>query len=238
MQRVKLEFVGLVALMGVFALSGCQVNPDRAASIGDFSIDHADVDAMVNTIQNDLENAKKPAEPYGDVRRAVVEFALFNELARRYAKEQGVSVPAIDYAAAARQTGLPADDPFVRLSAEATALRTGLLARARPGTPTEADYREVYDRYKALAGDQASTYEEVRPQMTALPDIATGVGLRDELLAAASRYGVVVNPRYAPLSVPLTALPIGSDSNGQPMGQLTLVSLPLGDQGTGAVRDV
>lgn len=231
MQRVKLTFVGLVALMGVFALSGCQANPNRAASIGDFSIDHADVDAMVDTIESDLKNAQQtlPAEAYGDVRRTVVEFTIFNELARRYAKEQGVSVPATDYAAAADQIGLPADDPYVRLSAEATALRTALLAQAKPGTPTESDFRETYDRYKALAGAEASTYEEVRPQLAALPEFQTGLGLRSELLAAATRYGVVVNPRYAPLSVPLTSL-----SNGQ----LTLVSLPLGDQGTGAVRDV
>jgi hypothetical protein len=38
-----------------------------------------------------------------------------------------------------------------------------------------------------------------------------------------------VNPRYSPLSVPITTL-----SNGQ----LVLVSLPLGYQGTGAVRDL
>ena len=231
MQRVKLTFVGLVALMGVFALSGCQANPNRAASIGDVSIDHADVDAMVSTIESDLKNAQQalPAEAYGDVRRTVVEFTIFNELARRYAAEQGVSVPATDYAAAADQIGLPANDPYVRLSAEATALRTALLARAKPGTPTEADFRETYDRYKALAGAEASTYDEVKPQLAALPDFQNGLGLRNELLAAADRYGVVVNPRYAPLSVPLTTI-----SNGQ----LTLVSLPLGDQGTGAVRDV
>jgi hypothetical protein len=231
MQRVKLMFVGLVALVGVFALSGCQADPNRAASIGDVSIDHADVDAMVTTIEADLKKAQQnlPAEAYGDVRRTVVEFTVFNELARRYAADRRISVPAADYAAAAGQIGLPADDPYVRLYAESTALRTALLAQVKPATPTEADFREAYDRYVALAGAEASSYEEVKPQLAALPEFQTGIGLRNELLAAADKYGVVVNPRYAPLSVPLTSV-----SNGQ----LTLVSLPLGDQGTGAVRDV
>jgi hypothetical protein len=231
MQRVKLAFVGLVALTGVLALSGCQANPNLAASIGDVSIDHADVDAVVATIENDVNKAQQslPPEAYGDVRRTVVEFTVFNELARRYAKEQGVSVPAADYAASATQIGLPADDPYVRLNADATALRTALLAHAQPVAPTDADFHETYDRYKALAGAEASSFEEVQPQLASLPDFLSGLGLRKELLDAAKRYGLVVNPRYAPLSVPLTSV---SD------GQLTLVSLPLGDQGTGAVRDV
>jgi hypothetical protein len=231
MQRVRLAFVGLVALVGVIALSGCQANPNRAATMGSLSIDHADVDATVAVIEADLAKAQQnlPAEAYGDVRRTVVEFTVFNELARRYAKERGIALSAPDYAAAAEQIGLPVEDPYVRLYAESNAYRTDLLAKAKPVTPTETDMRETYDRYRALAGDQAESYDTVKAELLKLPDYQTGLGLRDELVAAAKRYGLVVNPRYSPMSVPLAAL-----SNGQ----LVLVSLPLGDQGTGAVRDI
>ncbi len=231
MQRVKLAFVGLVAALGVLALTGCQANPDRAASVGNVSITHADVDAAVAAVEADAATAQQnlPPEARGDARQLIVGLTVFNELARRYAKERGISVPAADYEATASQVGLPASDPYVRLSADAQVARQALIAQAKPGTPTEADYQETYDRYTALAGAQAVSYEEVKPELAKLPEFINGLGLRNELTAAANRYGLDVNPRYAPLSVPLIAL-----SNDQ----LVIVSLPLGKQGTGAVRDL
>lgn len=234
MQRVKLTFVGVVALVGVLALSGCQASPTLAASIGGVSIQNADVDATVATIEDDFAKANKqlPPELHGDVRQRVMLATVFNEVARRYAKEKNIPVPAVDYNAAAQQFGLPASDPYVRLNADTQVLLSTLLAAAKPATPTEADYHEAYDLYRAAAGEQASSYEEVQPEIAALTEFNTALGLRQELVAAADRYGLVVNPRYSPLRAPVLQVQTsGGDA-------LTLLTMPLGNQGTGAVRDL
>ena len=84
----------------------------------------------------------------------------------------------------------------------------------------------------AAGGGQIPSYEELKPQLQALPALGEGIGLRTELLAAASQYGLVVNPRYQPLEMPLAAVTSGQS-------QVVLVSLPLGTpSGSPAVRDL
>ena len=60
------------------------------------------------------------------------------------------------------------------------------------------------------------------------PQYAAALGLRDELTAAAGRYGLQVNPRYTPHEFSLLSAV---------QGQVTLVGVPLGDQSAGPVRD-
>jgi hypothetical protein len=88
--------------------------------------------------------------------------------------------------------------------------------------------RDVYDRFSALAGPGAATFEQIRDELLRLPEYGEALALRDALIAAADRYGVTVNPRYQPLDE-FSLHVVGN-------GQLVLVSLPLGQQGTGAVR--
>ncbi len=224
MQRVRLGFVATVALVGTLALSGCQHDPDRAVQIGDVTVDNAEVEATADRFATALANSEQPIEdPVGAVRQSVVQLTVFNELARRYAQEKGITLPEPDYASSAQSLSAPEDDPYVRLEAETSAYLPALRAQATPQTPTEAEMREVYDRYAKLAGEQADTYEGVRTELLRLPEYAQSLGLRTELLAALDRYGLTVNPRYTPLEFPLYALA---------QGQLVLVNMPMGDQGT------
>jgi hypothetical protein len=223
MQRVRFGFVAAAALVGTLALSGCQHDPDRALQIGDVTLDNAQVEATADRYASGLANSGQPVEdPVGAVRRSVVQLTVFTELALRYAQEKGITLPAPDYAAAAEALGAPEDDRYVRLNAEASAYLNALRAQATPQTPTEADMRLVYSRYVELAGEQADSYEGVRTELLRLPEYAQALGLRTELAAALDRYGLTINPRYAPLEFPLYSLA---------QGQLLLVDMPLGDPG-------
>jgi hypothetical protein len=91
---------------------------------------------------------------------------------------------------------------------------------------------DAYDRYRRAAtnaGVEPVAYEDIRAELVATPEFAQGIGLRNELDAAAQRYGVEVSPRYQPLESPIWA---------PSQSQLVLVGLPLGEDTGDAVRDV
>jgi hypothetical protein len=232
MPRVrKLMLVAVVALVGGLTLSGCQNSPTTAVTMNGFSMQNSDVDNTFATVEGDVRKGGQQinTESYGDVRQSIVRFTVFNEIAKRYAQEKGYPAPTPDYNAMAQQIGLPPEDPFVKLYADTQAYHDLLTSKAAPATPTEADLREAYERYRVAYGDQALPYDQIKPNLQGVPEFAQAIGLRNELMAAAQRYGVSVNPRYAPLEMPLLSVP---DSN------LDIVALPLGDQGSAAVRDL
>jgi hypothetical protein len=244
MQRVKFALAG-VAVAAALVLSGCQNDPEQAVSMNGFSLREQQVERTAEEIEADvkvlIEEAKRQGQQVnegpirGDLRLNVVQLTVFNELARRYAQERGYQVPAPDYASIATQIGLPADDPYVPLYADADAYRNLLLANVAPATPTEADVKAVYAGYRRLQEQSGQpggyTEEELKAQIVTNESFRRGLGVRNELMAAAQRYGLVVNPRYAPLEFPLAIV-------RTELGPLTIAALPLGDQGTGAVRDV
>jgi hypothetical protein len=224
MQRVRLGFVAAVALVGTLALAGCQHDPDRALQIGDVTMNNADVEATADRFATQVANSPRTIEdPVGVVRRSVVQLTVFNELARRYAREKGITLPQPDYAASAQALGTAADDPYARLNAETSTYLSALRQQATPQTPTEADMQDVYGRYVELAGADAAPYDQIKQALLELPEYAQALGLRAELQAALGRYGLTVNPRYTPLDFPLFAVS---------QGQLVLVNMPMGDRGT------
>jgi hypothetical protein len=230
MQRVRLGLVAAAALIGTLALSGCQRDPDRALQIGDVTMDNSQVEATAERFGTVLANSPQPPEdPVGLARRSAVQLTVFNELARRYAQDKRIAVPEADYAASAQALGASAEDPYVRLNAETSAYLMALRAQATSQTPTEADMQEVYARYVELAGAEAAPYDQIRQALLGLPEYAQALGLRTELLAALSRYGLTVNPRYTPLIFPLYSVSAGPPTN--PV-QFVLVNMPMGDQGT------
>ena len=248
----RLASVAVMALVGGIALAGCQATPPRvAAQVGDFSITNEQVDRIVQQIDDEVAAARRKQaqadpsatpspldevrglakEQVGDVRATVVQLIVFDEVARRYAAGKGLSLPAQDYKTAAKQFGLSESNPYIKLAVDADGYRTLLLGKAQPVAPTEADLREAYRKVIA-SGGQYPSYEELKPQLQAVPELGEGLGLRNEMLAAAATYSVVVNPRYLPLEMPLAAV-----NGGQ--SQIVLVSLPLGaSAGSPAVRDL
>lgn len=254
----RLAPVALLALVGGLALAGCQSTPPSiAARVGDFSITNEQVDHIVDQIDDGVAQARRKqaadqaaaqAEPgatpapteeveglakeqIGDVRATVVQLAVFDELAKRIVADKGLTMPTPDYATSATQLGLSVDNPYVKLAVDADAYRTLLLSKAEALAPTEEDLQAAY-RNVVASGGQYPGYDELKPQLLALPELGQGLGLKKELVAAMARYGVVVNPRYQPLSMPLAAVTAGQS-------QIVLVSASLGGSlDSPAVRDL
>jgi hypothetical protein len=229
----RLVPAALLAVIAGLALTGCRTQPGIASYVGDSRLTDNEVEQLVTTIETDVKNAggTLQKEAYGNIRQLVVQLTVFNEIARRYAAEKSLTLPEQDYEAAAQQFGLPVTDPFVKLAVDSDAYRNLLLENVQAVTPTEADLRDAYDRI-VDAGIQEITFEQVRDELAALPQLRTGISLRNELAAAADRYGVSVNPRYQPVEMPLTSVP------GQSGDAIWLVALPLGAAGgTPAVVD-
>lgn len=99
--------------------------------------------------------------------------------------------------------------------------------------PTEADYRDVFDRAVAAGLATNADYAAVRPQLEQLTDINHYVAQRNVLAAQATTEHIKTNPRYRPLEFPLmtistndnrtfeaVSLPIGGADNAVPVSQL------------------
>lgn len=218
-----------VAFAGLVVLTGCSHDTDEALRVGDVTLTNAEVDAAAAHVTEALA-PEGVTGVTGQVRGSVVELRAFLEVARRYAQEQGVTPDQPDYASAADSLGLPQSDTFVRLNAEASAYLAALLAAATPRDATDEEIRKVYDDFLALTGaDPAeATFDQIKDELLGVPNYGQALKLRDELSAAADRYDVVVNPRYQPLTYALLSVSTQS-------GRLDLVTLPIGEQGTGAV---
>jgi hypothetical protein len=231
----RFVLVTMLGLLAGVALAACQTQPGTAAYVGDTRFTDEQVEQMATAVEADVVRANPEAKGqvhFGNLRQTLVRLKVFDELAGRYAQEQHIDIPARDYATAAQRIGLPADDPYVQLSADADAYQTALLAKAQRIDPTEADVREVYDTI-VKSGVNVGDYESVRQQILALPGLPEGLGLRAALADAAKRYGVGVSPRYTPLDVPVAAVTTGSGSS------VPIVTLPLGTPpGSPAVQDV
>ena len=218
MKAVRTRRLAATSLIAVLALTGCARNPDVAVRLGELSVSNADIQAMAAPVVAQLESDGY-TNVTGAVEQSIVKLEAVREVARRYAQEKGVTVPPPDF------TGVDANEPYVRLQAEAWSYLNALQAAAAPRRPTEDEMQRIYDRFIELAGEGAATYEQLGADLLEMPDYHRWLSVRDELTAAADRYGLTVNPLYQPLELELFTLA---------QGQIVMVTLPLGEQGTGA----
>ncbi|MBX6750089.1 MAG: hypothetical protein IRY85_10545 [Micromonosporaceae bacterium] len=234
MRTVRVKITAL-ALVGVFALAGCARTTEEALRVGDVSIGNSQIEQTAAPLAEALgataPGSADTASVVAQIRQSVVQLTIFTEVASRYARERGVQPEAPDYQGVATALQVDVNDPYVRLKAQADAYRDALLADATGRTPTEDEIRGVYDHYVAVVnrgGGVPATYEQIRDELLNFPEYQQALALRDALIEAAQRYGVSVHPRYQPVEYPL--LQVGTQ------GQFTLVTLPFGPAGTGAVR--
>ncbi|HEY3504068.1 MAG TPA: hypothetical protein VGN37_14950 [Actinocatenispora sp.] len=190
--------------------TACNVQPGAAAFVSSDRITQAQVNDVFQSVVDGYHN-QVPTSDYGNIRKSVAATMVMHDLVRRVAADTGVTIPPANYAALAKETSLPEDNPYVRLEAETQAAINTLRNAASNAPPREQDLRDVYDSL-VRQGLQTS-YAQFRPQLVAQPSVGKTAALRGTLIAATKKYHVDVNPRYGALAYPLTAVQLGT-ANG------------------------
>jgi hypothetical protein len=227
MARRRLFTALAAAGLALAALTGCRLEAGSAAYVGGTRFSQQQVDDMLAAYQRDggsLQESDRPA-----ARRSVAGDLVFLALAKRYAVEKGYDKPNFDYNSAASQSNLPASDPYLRTKVQAFAYRQLLLQKSTAVTPTDADYRAMYQRL--VAGGMTVSYEQIKPELQQIGGIGQGLALRATLTDAIRRYRVEVNPLYGNVEYPLVSV------SGTQGGTFDLVVVPLGSGASPAVVD-
>ncbi len=220
-----------VALAGALALTGltaCQEQPTVAAYVGDVRLTNADVEKAVSEFPAATRDTHA-----GDIRQLVVSAFVTREVATKIAKDRQLTLEPADpavYQRDAARLGISPTGGFIRLEAEATAAMKSIAALSRSHPPTDEDQRAVFaELVKAGVIPPGTPYGEVKAQLDS-PELRAALGLRPVLADAVHADGVMVNPRYRPLSiyVPFTL------ANGQVQSDL---SIPLDGKASPAVVD-
>ena len=133
---------------------------------------------------------------------------VMGDVARRIAAERGVAVPASDPAAVVESLGTISDtrvvdqlvaSTFIQIWADTDAVMTALQQSLSPVEPTEDDQRELYASLTYLNQAITDPFEDVQPFL-GKDIVGDELALRDLLEDGIERYGITINPRYAPLT--------------------------------------
>jgi hypothetical protein len=245
MQRARrLASVVVVASLGVAGLSACRSEPSVAAYVGGserITVDR--VDAVYDEVHDKLQ-AAPPAAPGADGRPAttssgpvhvpitrtdVLSLLLGSELIDKIAAQQGVAAPAdLQETAIAGALGLPADSQYAQLYAKWRGLIAALTNKvSAPGTPTDAELRELHDSLVAIKGvDPSMPFAEFKKQLAQsqnMPIVQRAAAVHDQIAKATADSDVRINPRYQPAHLPVL------DTQDQQTGRLvTLITVPIG----------
>jgi hypothetical protein len=220
MQRARRAALGAaLALLGALAMTGCRSEPSVAAYVGSVAYTHADVDRIVNPATA-RENPAVSVSP-----QWVVRLIVTRDLAKKLAAEKKLTVETPDLSPL---LNMPATDEYAKLWSEVVALENALGESAPPATITDEDLVRFYH-----AGVAAGFFRPDVPmgvlRGSAGPELAPLFGLRKMFADAAVKHHVSVNPRFAPLAMPLLVR-----GNGGRLFQLVVPFPP--DSSTG-VRD-
>src|SRR4051794_40040947 len=189
--------VVVFVLLGALALTGCgKEQPGTAAYVGATRY----TERQLDDILDELREARPDAEIGNGARALALSRLILLDLGRRAAHAQGINVPNPAYNEYAAAVELPAGLKAVRLGAEYEAIRGALAAGVQPVTPTDEDFRAIWDalrRNPQLA--PGVTYEVVVDVLGSDPDFPRLLGVRNALRDQAEKTKVVVNPVYRPL---------------------------------------
>ena len=213
MQRVRrLVPLALVVVLGIAGLTGCRSNPAVAAYVGGQRYTVQDLDGLLDdTIALTPPEQRQGEINLGSGRQEVLQVLVLDELAAKVVAARGLRVQEITPEITVQMLGLEAGTERADAAGRNDYLRALLRMRSTmetltqavdPVTPTEADQREVFDSLVDQGQLAGRKFEQIQVSLTA-ELLGRHLGLRNVLIDAVERYHVVVNPRYAPLSLPV-----------------------------------
>jgi hypothetical protein len=229
--RRRLLAAVAVGAIAVSALAGCQADAGTAAYVGKMRI----TDAKVNQTAGSVTSA--PGLTTAELRRSTLVNLAFIEIAKRYATEKGYAAPDISAdrldALATRLNVDPKDaatNAFVVAAVTARAWADLLRSKTPAVTPTDAELMDIYQRAVAVGLAPPGTFNTIKPQIAAVPELGAAIAVQRDLEARMRTYGVSTSPRYqgacpkapcAPVAFPLLLLQTQA-------GSFDAVVLPLG----------
>ena len=246
MQRARrLASVAVVASLAVTGLSACRNSPDTAAYIGTGASATKVSQSQVDDIFDDAKaKGTGPAtaadgtvtKPTKVSRQQIVSVMIGLDVLHKYSADNDIKPTDLPVDKVAQALFLADDAKFVRLYTEFEGYLEAIAVKAPPVQVTEADVRDVYNRFKASGG---------LPPGTTFESFAGGLGQQDQqvlsqrisvskaLQPVAAKLDIQVNPRYSPsfavLEVPsatgspvaLVAVPVGSADSAVPVTDLS-----------------
>jgi len=213
-----------LALLGALGLAGCRAQPTVAAYVNQAKITEKQVDDMVADAK---AKAATPEEQGTQApgRGDVVSTIVLNQLCDEVQRQQGFNKPPVSTEQIKQSEGTPSNSEFAKIRANLWSCLSGVPVGTQE--PTDAELREIYDLAKA-AGAVDVPYEDIRAQLAADQSVRQALAIDRTLTEAAKAKDITVNPRYRPLMFPVFTLQSGD----------AIVSIPMGELGSGAVRDL
>jgi hypothetical protein len=246
MQRARrLASVAVVASLAVTGLSACRNSPDTAAYIGTGSaatkvsqgqVDDIFDDAQAKAIAGGTAADGSQQKPTKVSKQQIVSALVGLGVLRKYAADNDIKPVALPADKVAQAMFLSDDAKFVPIYSEFEGYIEALATKVPQVQVTEADVRDVYNRFKAGGS---------LPPTTTFESFAGGLGQQDQqvlsqrisvskaLQPVAAKLDIEVNPRYSPsfslLDVPsaagtpvaLVAVPVGNADSTVPVTDLS-----------------
>jgi hypothetical protein len=232
MQRARrLASVAVVASLAVSGLSACRSAPSVAAYVGSAKITEDRVDRIFADAKAKAAPAAAGQPVTGLARQDIVSTLVGLDVLRAYAKEKSLTAAELPVADVAKSLSLQADAAYVPIFTEFEGLLQSISAKATPAQLTEADVRDIYQRFQAGGGVQGQTFEQFAGTLTQQDQqvLQQRISLRNELQPAAAKLDIDINPRYTSgitllsaggadgKSVPLVIVPLGNADDTVPV---------------------
>jgi outer membrane murein-binding lipoprotein Lpp len=221
MQLVRrLALVAVLALVGGIVLSGCRSEPRVAAYVGDTKFTVDQVDAVMSQLDK-INAGRDPAQQAPTGRQFVVSLMVYGELAQRLIDQKGLTPAKGGVEAVSSSFDVPADGPYAQLFGNY--LNRFGAVRLGPGSDAAPSREQVLRYYHA--GVDAGVYpagvsdDEVVQKLSTAPDAVKDLAAQHLLDEAGKQNHLVVNPRYAPLTLPFLI----ADQNGNRLAALPFV---------------
>lgn len=220
----RMVSLAVLAVLGVAALTGCRTEPTVAAYVNqsrvtEEQVDHMVADATTAAAMPEEQGTRAPG------RADVVSTIVLDQLCEQVHAKLGFTKPQISTEQIKQSEGAPSVSQYAKVRANLWSCLSGVPVGATE--PSDAELREIYDLAKA-AGAVDAPYQDIKDQLGADQSVRQAVAIDRAMTEAARANDISVNPRYRPLTFPVFTL-----QNGD-----AIVSIPMGELGSDAVRDL
>lgn len=194
--KSRLVAVATAGLLVVGGLTACQAQPGAALFVGDTRVPSSRIDTAMDDITGVPSNI-----PKAELRTLMAQNLAFIELANRYAKQKGITLPAVPsgQAAALASNGFTVKDTnnvdhneFFRSYLQAHSDASALLAQQEPITPTDEEIHASFDQL----GAQPEQFNAFKTAVLSDNQAKTAFGLKRELTKLMDTDSVKISPAY------------------------------------------